>query len=195
MQPHRRQPAGSAIPGILQARTPEWAAISFSNAWKWKVKVKLLSRVRLLATPWTAAYQAPPSMGFSKQEYWSGVPLPSPSRWNSDSLKLLLCVITPLKIPDHCFRWRCSELLPLPGVTHRQASPHVSEIHVNKPVCFSLVNFSFVTEAREPEREGERFPSRQYLPLLETDTAFLMRRFEFSPALMSSFIFSSFFPF
>ena len=50
---------------------------SFSNAWKWKVKVKLLSRVRLLATPWTAAYQAPSSMGFSRQEYWSGVPLPS----------------------------------------------------------------------------------------------------------------------
>ena len=70
-------PPGSAIPGILQARTPEWVAISFSNAWKWKVKVKSLSRVRLLATPWTAAYQAPPSMGFSKQEYWSGMPLPS----------------------------------------------------------------------------------------------------------------------
>ena len=71
-------PPGSAIPGILQARTLEWVAISFSNAWKWKVKVKSLSRVLLLATPWTAAYQAPPSMGFSKQEYWSGVPLPSP---------------------------------------------------------------------------------------------------------------------
>ena len=74
-------PPGSAIPGILQARTPEWVAISFSNAWKWKVKVKSLSRVWLLATPWIAAYQAPPSMGFSKQEYWSGVPLPSP-QWN-----------------------------------------------------------------------------------------------------------------
>ena len=71
-------PPGSAVPGILQARTLEWVAISFSNAWKWKVKVKLLSRVRLLATPWTAAHQAPPSMVFSRQEYWSGVPLPSP---------------------------------------------------------------------------------------------------------------------
>ena len=69
---------GSPVPGILQARTLEWVAISFSNAWKWKVKVKLLSHVQLLATPWTAAYQAPPSMGFSRQEYWSGVPLPSP---------------------------------------------------------------------------------------------------------------------
>ena len=71
-------PPGSPIPGILQARTLEWVAISFSNALKWKVKVKSLSRVRLLATPWTAAYQAPPPMGFSRQEYWSRVPLPSP---------------------------------------------------------------------------------------------------------------------
>ena len=70
-------PPGSPIPGILQARTLEWVAISFSSAWKWKVKVKSLSCIRLLATPWTAAYQAPPSMGFSRQEYWSGVPLPS----------------------------------------------------------------------------------------------------------------------
>ena len=71
-------PPGSPVHGILQARTLEWIAISFSNAWKWKVKVKSLSRARLLATPWTAAYQAPSSMGFSRQEYWSGVPLPSP---------------------------------------------------------------------------------------------------------------------
>ena len=71
-------PPGSAVPGILQARTLEWVAISFSNAWKWKVKMKSLSRVWLFATPWTAAYQAPPSMGFSRQEYWSGVPSPSP---------------------------------------------------------------------------------------------------------------------
>ena len=71
-------PPGSPILGILQARTLEWIAISFSNAWKWKVKVKSLSRVRLLVTPWTAAYQAPPSMGFSRQEYWSWVPSPSP---------------------------------------------------------------------------------------------------------------------
>ena len=71
-------PPGSPVPGILQARVLDWAAISFSNAWKWKVKVKSLSRVRLLATPWTAAYQAPLPMGFSRQEYRSGVPLPSP---------------------------------------------------------------------------------------------------------------------
>ena len=66
-------PPGSPVPGILPARTLEWVAISFSNAWKWKVKVKSLSRVRPSATPWTAAFQAPPSMGFSRQEYWSGV--------------------------------------------------------------------------------------------------------------------------
>ena len=71
-------PPGSPVPGILQARTLEWVAISFSNAWKWKVKVKSLSRVQLFMTPLTAAHQAPPSMGFSRQEYWSGVPLPSP---------------------------------------------------------------------------------------------------------------------
>ena len=72
-------PPGSPVPGILQARTLEWIAISFSSAWKGKVKVKSLSRVRLFATPWTAAYQAPLPMGFSRQEYWSGVPLPSPA--------------------------------------------------------------------------------------------------------------------
>ena len=71
-------PRGSPVPGILQARILEWVATSLSNAWKWKVKVKMLSRIRLLATPWTEAYQAPPSMGFSRQEYWSGLPLPSP---------------------------------------------------------------------------------------------------------------------
>ena len=76
--PREGSPPGSPVPGILQARTLEWAAISFSNAWKWKLKGKSLSHVRLLATPWTAAYQAPPSIGFSRQEYWSGVPLPPP---------------------------------------------------------------------------------------------------------------------
>ena len=71
-------PPGSPVPGILQARTLEWVAISFSDEGKWKMKVKSLSCVRLLATPRAVAYQAPPSMGFSRQEYWSGVPLPSP---------------------------------------------------------------------------------------------------------------------
>jgi len=71
-------PPGSPIPGILQARIQEWVAVSFSKAWMWKVKVQSFSRVWLLATPWTAAHQTPPSMGFSRQECWSGVPLPSP---------------------------------------------------------------------------------------------------------------------
>ena len=77
--PRDGYPTGCSVPGILQARTLEWAAISFSDAWKWKVKVKSLSHVWLFATPRTVAYQAPPSMGFSRQECWSGVPLPSPT--------------------------------------------------------------------------------------------------------------------
>ena len=81
--PRDGSPPGSSVPGILQARTLEWVAISFSNAWKWKVKVKLLSHVWLFETLWTAPHQAPPSMGFSRQEYWSGVPLPSPDKDNS----------------------------------------------------------------------------------------------------------------
>ena len=75
VRPRDGSPPGSSVPGILQARTLEWVAISFSNAWKWKVKLKSLSRVWLLATPRTAAHQALPSMGFSRQEYWSRVPL------------------------------------------------------------------------------------------------------------------------
>ena len=80
---------GSPIPGILQARILEWVAMSFSNVYKWKVKVKLLSRVRLLMTPWTAAHQAPPCMGFSRQEYWSGVSLPS-LQWLSTAQQLVV---------------------------------------------------------------------------------------------------------
>ena len=92
-------PPGSPIPGILQARTLEWVAISFSNAWKWKVKVNSLGRVWLLAIPWTAAYQAPPSMGFSRQEDCSGVPLPSPlpSYYNPKKSKII--ELAPPKLP------------------------------------------------------------------------------------------------
>ena len=104
MRPHRWQPLpGSPVPGILQPRILEWVAISFSNAWKWKMKVKSLSCVRLLATPWTAAYQAPLSMGFSRQAYWSGVPLPSPTT-NLGALKnTLIYYLTVL-----CIRHRYS---------------------------------------------------------------------------------------
>ena len=89
------RPPGSPVPGTLQTRTLEWVAMSFSNEWKWKVKVKSLSRVRLLKTPWTAAYQAPSSMGFSRQECWSGLPLPPPIfSWNA------LILASKLHLPD-----------------------------------------------------------------------------------------------
>ena len=90
-------PPGSPVPGILQARTLEWVAISFSNTGKGKVKVKSLSRVRLSATPWTAAHQAPPSMGLSRQEYRSGLPLPSPKvTAQTSKLRFLKCNLSHL---------------------------------------------------------------------------------------------------
>ena len=94
-------PPGTAFPGILQARTLEWVAISFSNAWKWKVKVKLLSHIRLFVTPWTAAYQAPLSMAFSRQEYWSGLPLPSPQiyLWNDTNWRVYAQRKSTVKLP------------------------------------------------------------------------------------------------
>ena len=122
-------PPGFPVPGILQARTLEWFAISLSNAWKWEVKVKSLSHVRLLATPWTAAHQALPSMGFSRQEYWSGVPLPSlflsclqlkiilMLKWDTLIPFTVVCILS-LMINTVCFlfktsfptlkSWRCS---------------------------------------------------------------------------------------
>ena len=94
-------PPGSPVPGILQARILQWVAIFFPNAWKWKVKLKSLSCVQLLVTPWTAAYQAPPSMGFSRQEYWSGLPLPSPTYESSEidlaSQQIMRFASTPAK--------------------------------------------------------------------------------------------------
>ena len=113
-------PPGTTIPGILQARTLEWVAISFSSAWKWKVKVKLLHCVRLLVTPWTAAYQAPPSMGFSRQEYWSGVPLPSQAEpnvgWLSNTLHLFPDLLSLLSLHFLCpflLGWICCRTLSL----------------------------------------------------------------------------------
>ena len=96
-------PPSSAVPGILQTRALEWVAIAFSNAWKWKKKVKSLSRVRLLVTPWTTAYQAPPSMGFSRQEYWSGLPLPSPN--------LFLLKLNCPSLSTFCWEMTCPVLL------------------------------------------------------------------------------------
>ena len=89
--PIHGSPPGSPVPGILKARILEWVAISFSKAWKWRVKGKSLSRVQLLATPWTTPYQAPASMGFSRQEYWSGVPLPSPNACHYILVKTIEC--------------------------------------------------------------------------------------------------------
>ena len=89
--PINGSPPGSPIPGILWARTLGWVVMSFSNAWKWKVKVKLLSRVQLLVISWTADYQAPPSLGFSRQEYWTGLPLPSLLLWYT-SLQIQLFI-------------------------------------------------------------------------------------------------------
>ena len=86
-------PPGSAFPGLLQERTLEWVAISFSNAWKWKVKVKSLSHVWLFVTPWTAAYQALLSMGFSRQEYWSGLPFPPPGDLPDPGVKPMSCLL------------------------------------------------------------------------------------------------------
>ena len=105
-------PPGSPVPGILQARTLEWVAISFSNAWKWKVNVKSLSRGRPSATPWTAAFQAPLSMGFSRQEYWSEVSLPSPMQHGTLSL---LCTspheILTIALWDRCYYYHNSSIL------------------------------------------------------------------------------------
>ena len=97
-------PPGSPVPGILQPRTLEWVAISFSNAGKWKVKVKSLSH----ATPWTAAYQAPLPMGFSRQEYGIGLPLPSPIREAPYlSLSIFLFPLWFIFCPIDCLRECC----------------------------------------------------------------------------------------
>ena len=101
-------PPGSSIPRILQARTLEWVAISFSNAQTWKVKVKSLSHVLLLATPWTAAYRAPLSIGFSRQEYWNGVPLPSPrATWEAHNTTSNYTYCKYMKFFSDCKKFKC----------------------------------------------------------------------------------------
>ena len=118
-------PPGSRVPGILQARTLERITIAFSSAWKWKVKVKLLCRVQLLATPWTAAYQAPPSMGFSRQEYWSGLPLPSP---------LYLCLV--------CFNFIIQETLLTQCPYDWILIPFRRHVYLQLPYTFSPASHS-----------------------------------------------------
>ena len=108
-------PPGSAVPGILQTRTLELVAISFSSAWKWKVKVKSLSRVWLPATPWTAAHQAPPSMGFFQARVLEGAALPSPLKgeyipntsWDILTLNMYSLLIWNAKVTGNlCFIWQ-----------------------------------------------------------------------------------------
>ena len=134
-------PPGSPFPGILQARTLEWVAISFSNAWKWKVKVKLLSRVWLFETPWTAAYQAPPSMGFSRQEYWSGAPFPSPMH-ESEKWEWSRSVVSDSLWPHGLQPTRLLHPWDFPGkstgVGCQLPSPHIVYSPVEGPWGFSL---------------------------------------------------------
>ena len=127
-------PPGSPVPGILQARTREWVAISFSDAWKWKVKGKSLSLVRLSATPWSAAYQAPPSMGFSRQEYWSGVPLPSP--WTCTHMFISISDLCKLAIPHSVTRWRLAGVRKMYKETEHQDK---------RPMSFVLTKSSSAT--------------------------------------------------
>ena len=143
--PKDGSPPGSPIPGILQARTQEWVAISFSYAWKWKVKVKLLSRIWLPATPWTEAHQAPLSMGFSRQEYWSRVPLPSPkvSQWplmlkKKKKLKKILgeCCFGKIYINLHPDNW-FSVCVSIFSLSHTLVPLRVSKIQ-NCLVLLSL---------------------------------------------------------
>ena len=126
-------PLGSSVPGIHQARILEWVAISFSNAWKWKVKVKSLSRPRLLATPRTAAYQAPPSVGFSRHEYWSGVPLPS---LNTHLVKGK-CFSVPLMLCEKQGRYFLQQVFLTSSLTIRTLNsvPQVSRSHRKENVA------------------------------------------------------------
>jgi len=140
-------PPGFPIPGILQARTLEWAAISFSNAWKWKAKVKSLSHVRLFATPWTTAHQAPPSMGFSRQKYWSGVPLPSPfscsvtsnsaTPWtaahqasSSFTISWNLLILMPIESMTPSNHFICHPVLLLPSIF-----PSIKGFSIERALC------------------------------------------------------------
>ena len=141
-------PPGSPIPGILQARTLEWVAISFSNAWKWEVKVKSLSRVWPLATPWTGAYQAPTSMGFSRQEYWSGLPLPSPQCFPTDIIIVKIKIfkmwakLQGLSCPFfYQLRVWATSCCPLPGEGRNNRETEVPVSHQHWTWCFLKGNW------------------------------------------------------
>ena len=152
-------PPGSSIPRILQARTLEWVAISFSNAWNWKVKVKSLSRVRLFATLWTAAYQAPPSMGFSRQEYWSGLPLQA-----SGLTEFIPFLFTSTICGQACFLVHLASCIPQLLSNHRGAWQHPLDgsfgrphLHLEARNRWWLWHFLFISMA------GDIFISQPYL--------------------------------
>ena len=130
-EPIDGSPSGSTVPGILQARTLEWVAIFFSKAWKWKVKMKSLSRVRLFATPWTAVYQAPPSMGFSRQKYWSGLPLPVADKHLFYLTIFLVLIKQSIRVQNTPALWIPPALNPL-----------IDRLFCCICVCVSLVQFN-----------------------------------------------------
>ena len=146
-------PPGSPVPGILQARTLEWVAIFFSNSWKGKGKGKSLSRVRLPATPWAAAHQAPPSMGLSRQKCWSGMPSPSP-HWTLTNIKQLVEVSSPLSASESSHHlvafidiWCCSEdpafLEVLTRRSYFYSTPYISQALEVQWVSCSVCCFLF----------------------------------------------------
>ena len=162
-------PPGSPVTGILQARTLEWVAISFSNAWKSKVKVKSLSRAWLLATPWTAAYQAPPSMGFSRQVYWSGLPLPSPwyiySPWNSPGQNI---GVGSLSLLQRIFPTQGSN----PGLLHCELILYQLS-HQGSPRILEWVAYPFSSESSHPRNWTGDLPNpgiKPRSPLLHVDS-------------------------
>ena len=160
--PTDSSPPGSPIPGILQTRTLEWVAISFSNAWKWKVKVKSLSRVQLLVTPWTAAHQAPLSMGFSRQESWSGVPLPSPYWVSAHHLSLHSSFkMTPLIC---CFKKKCNSFNHIfTGLSYRVEEGKHQRKGLWKQIWVSEV-FKAIVEHKVWMKTAEVTPYKVCLP-------------------------------
>ena len=143
-------PPGSPVPGTLQARTLEWVAISFSSAWKWKVKVKSFSFVQLLATPWTTAYQAPLSMGFSRQEYPSGVPLPSPPLTSTSLIFPLSLILNVIPVGHLLPTETCSLLTLHSSLLMRIAHLNLLCIKLSVACCLcSLLSFVYFLQGKD----------------------------------------------
>ena len=171
VRPIDGSPPGSPISGILQARTLEWVAISFSSAWKWKVKVKSFSRVRLLATPWTVAHQAPPSMGFSRQEYWSGVPLFSPrsiTSWqiNGETMETVTVFIflgskitADGEIKRHSLLGR-KAITNLDSILESRDITLLTKVHLVKPMVFPVVMYGCESWPMK-KAEGQRIDASE----------------------------------